>query len=292
MKAILTNLDKIFWPKDKITKGDLIRYYEEISPWILPHLKDRPVSLKRFPNGIDGKSFFQKNLKEHPDWIETAQIKHETKKINYLLIQNKESLLFAANLASIELHPLLSSTRPFNNPDFLVFDLDPKSASFDKVVEVAKAVHQVLTEIGIDSYPKTSGATGLHIAVPLGAKYSFDQAKKFAELVALIVHQRIPKISTLERSPSKREGKVYIDCYQNNFGQTLAAPYSVRARSGAPVSTPLRWNEIKKGLNPADFTIKTVPRRLKKTKDLYAPVLGKGINLQTALKKIQRLIEV
>jgi bifunctional non-homologous end joining protein LigD len=285
-KAKLTNLDKIYWPKDKITKGDLIQYYDEVSPWILPHLKDRPVSLKRFPNGIEGESFFQKNVEDHPDWVKTAAIEHEQKKVHYLLIQDKETLLFAANLGCIELHPFFSRTSKLKCPDFVVFDLDPKGASFAKVIEVAQTLHHVLEEMEIPSYCKTSGATGLHIAIPLGAKYSYEQAKKFAELVAAVVHQRIPKISTMERSISKREGKVYIDCHQNNFSQTLAAPYSVRARSGAPVSTPLKWNEVKKGLDPTDYTIKTTLRRVKKMGDLYAPVLRKGINLQAALKKI------
>lgn len=290
-KDLLSNLDKLYWPKEKITKRDLIRYYEAVSPWLLPHLKDRPESLKRFPDGIDGPSFFQKNLKDHPDWIATVLIKHENKEVNYLLIQNEESLIFAANLGCIEIHPFFSRIKTLDNPDFLVFDLDPKGASFNKVIEVAQAIRKVLEEIEVPSYCKTSGATGLHIAVPLGAKYSYDHAKKFAELIAMIVHRRTHKISTLERSLTKRQGKIYIDCYQNNSSQTLAAPYSVRARPGAPVSTPLRWKEVKKGLEPKDFTIKNTLRRVKKVGDLYAPVLGKGINLLTAIKNISLLPE-
>ena len=281
-----SNLDKIFWPKEKFTKGDLLRYYAEIYPWMLPHLKDRPESLKRFPNGIEGTAFFQKNIEKHPDWIETVSIEHGKKKINYLLIQNEESLLFAANLGCIELHPFISRIRTLDYPDFLILDLDPKGASFLKVVEVARTIHQLLEEIEVPSYCKTSGATGLHIAIPLQAKYTYAQSKQFAELIALMVHKQIPNLTTLKRSLSKREGKVYIDCYQNNFGQTIAAPYSVRARPGAPVSTPLKWEEVKKGLDPRDFTIKTVPRRLKKIGDPFLPVLGKGIDLPAILKNI------
>jgi len=288
-KLKLTNLDKVFWPKEKITKGDLIRYYEKISKWILPYLKDRPESLRRFPNGIGGESFFQKNLKDYPEWIETKRIQHKDKIVNYALIQNKKSLLYAANLGCIEIHPFFSRIQSLQKPDYLIFDLDPKGASFEKVVEVAQAIHRFLEEIGVLSFCKTSGATGLHIAVPLKAKYTYEQAKKFAELVALVVHQRIPKISTLDRSVSKRKGKVYIDCYQNNFGQTLAAPYCVRARPYATVSTPLKWKEVKKGLDPKNYTIKNIFTRLKKTGDLYAPVLKKGINIEKAIKKIEKI---
>jgi DNA ligase D-like protein (predicted polymerase)/DNA ligase D-like protein (predicted 3'-phosphoesterase) len=285
-EATLTHLDKILWPKEKITKGDLIQYYSKISSWILPYLKDRPESLRRFPNGIEATSFFQKNLENHPDWIETASIQHEKKEVHYLLIQNEESLLYAANLDCIELHPFFSRVQKLEKPDFLIFDLDPKGASFLKVIQVAQALHQVLEEFEVPSYCKTSGATGLHIAVPLGAKYTYEQAKQFAEIIALIVVQQMPKICTLERSIVKRKGKVYIDCQQNNLGQTLAAPYSVRARPHATVSTPLKWEEVKEGLDPTDYTIKSVFKRLKKWGDLYLPVLGKGIDLKTVLKNI------
>jgi len=285
-KPLLTHLDKIYWPKEKITKGDLICYYDEISPWILPYLKDRPESLKRFPNGIGEKPFFQKNLTNHPDWVETTKIEHRDKQVEYALIQNEETLLYLANLGCIEIHPFLSRVQKLHYPDYMIFDLDPKEASFIKLIEVARVLHEVLEEIEVPSYCKTSGATGLHIAIPLGAKYSYEQVKYFAEIIALLVNKRLPKITTLERSIAKREGKIYIDCYQNNFGQTIASVYSVRARPGAPVSTPLKWDEVRKGLDPKEYTIKTLFPRLKKYKDLYAPVLGNGINLRSALKNI------
>jgi bifunctional non-homologous end joining protein LigD len=251
-------------------------------------LKDRPVSLKRFPNGIDEDFFFQKNLEQHPDWVKTVAIENENKTVHYLLVQNEESLLFAANLGCIEFHPFFSRTGKLKKPDFLIFDLDPKGASFQHVIQIARAIHQLLEDIEVPSFCKTSGATGLHVAIPLGAKYTYEQAKKFAELIARIVHQKLPQITTLERSLSKRAGKVYIDIHQNNLGQTVVVPYSLRARPGAPVSTPLKWTEVKKGLDPKKFTIKNILSRLKKVGDLYAPVLEKGINLQAALRNLMK----
>lgn len=288
-KAELTHLDKLYWPKEKISKGDLINYYDEISPYLLPYLKDRPESLKRSPNGIAGQTFFQKNLVDTPEWVKTIAVKHKDSKVNYLLIQNQESLRFAVNKGCIELHPFFSRTSALDNPDYLIIDLDPKGASFDKVILVAQTTHELLQELKIPSYCKTSGATGLHIAIPLGSKYTYSQAKAFAEIIALLVHRRIPKISTLERSLSKRKNKVYIDVNQNNFGQTIAAPYSARAMPGATVSTPLKWSEVKKGLDPADFTIKNVLKRVKKIGDIYLPVLKKGINIELVIKRIKAL---
>lgn len=287
--AGLTHLDKVYWKKEKITKGEMIDYYASISKWLLPYLKDKPESLRRFPNGTEGEAFFQKDLKGHPDWIQTAKVEHSNKKVNYLLIQNKESLLYAANLGCIELHPFFSKIDRLHNPDYMVFDLDPKTASFDKVIEVAKEIHAVLEEIKVPSFCKTSGRDGLHIAIPLGGKYTYENAKGFAEVIALIVMRRLPKIATMERSIAKRKGKVYIDCNQNNFGQTLVAAYSVRARPGATVSTPLKWSEVKKGLDPKKFTIKNTLKRVKKLGDLFLPVLGKGIDMAKAIKRLQVL---
>lgn len=285
----LTHLDKIYWPKEKITKGDLLRYYSKIAPYLLPYLKDRPESLKRSPNGIEGMTFFQKNLVDHPDWIETVEVKHSNKKVYYLLIQNEESLLYAANLGCIELHPFFSRIAKLQSPDFLIFDLDPKGASFEKVIQVAQELHELLEEINVPSYCKTSGATGLHIAIPLGAKYSYEVAKKFALVIASAIVKKLPHLATLERSISKRKGKVYIDCFQNNFGQTLASVYSVRARPGATVSTPLKWSEVKKGLDPKDYTIETIFPRLKKWGDLFSAVLGKGIDMALALRNLKKI---
>lgn len=280
----LGNVDKIYWPKEKITKGDLLQYYKTVAPFILPHLKDRPVSLKRYPDGIEGFSFFQKNIEKPPKGIKTASIQHESKTVHYLLIQDQNSLLYAANLGSIELHPFFSRVKTLKKPDFLLLDLDPKTASFEKVIQIAQAIHAFLKNKKIPSFCKTSGATGLHIAIPLGAEYSYKQAKAFAKTIAFAIHEQLPDISTLERMISKRKGKVYIDYHQNDFGKTFAAPYSVRAREGAPVSTPLKWDEVKRGLDPKKFTFAKTLERLKKLGDLFKPVLGKGVNLQTKLK--------
>lgn len=287
----LTHLDKLYWPKEKITKGDLLEYYRTIAPYLLPYLKDRPQSLRRYPNGIQGQTFFQKNLTTHPDWIETFQMQHPNKKVNYLLIRDEKSLLYAANLGCIELHPFFSRISKLHNPDYLILDLDPKGASFGKVIRVAQEIHTFLEAYRLPSYCKTSGATGLHIAIPLGAKYPYSQVIAFAELLGEIIHHHLPTITTLERSLSKRGGKVYIDVHQNHLGQTIAAPYSVRARPGAPVSTPLKWSEVKKGLDPKKFTIKNVLKRVKKMGDLYAPVLKKGIDLERVLKSLKTQLE-
>jgi len=228
-------------------------------------------------------------LIDHPDWIETAEVKHSNKKVHYLLIQNEESLLYAANLGCIELHPFFSRINKLQSPDFLIFDLDPKGASFEKVIQIAQEIHQLLEEINVPSYCKTSGATGLHIAVPLGAKYPYEVAKKFAVVIASEIIKKLPNLATLERSIAKRKGKVYIDCFQNNFGQTLASVYSVRARPGATVSTPLKWSEVKKGLDPKNYTIETIFPRLKKWGDLFSAVLGKGIDIALALRNLKKI---
>ena len=291
---LFTHLDKIYFPEDKMIKGDVIHYYEKIAPFILPYLKDRPESLKRFPNGIEGESFFQKNLQYYPDWIQTIEIEHAQgkKRVNYLLIQDVDSLLFAVNMGCIELHPFLSKVGSLENPDYIILDLDPEGISFDKVVEAALSIHEILEEIEIPGYCKTSGATGMHIYIPLKAKYSYDQAKQFGELIAVLAHERNPSFTSLERDPKKRQKKVYIDFLQNRTRQTVIAPYSLRARAGAPVSTPLEWSEVKKGIDPLDFTMDVIFKRLEKMGDIFNPVLKGGINLEKALKKIDKLVHV
>lgn len=285
-KLELTHLDKIYWPNENITKGNLIDYYEKIAPYILPYLKDRPESLHRNPNGIDKPSFFQKDLSKHPQWIQTTKIAHKEKDVNYLLIQDKDSLLYAVNLGCIEINPLLSRIQSLDKPDFVLLDLDPEDIEFDKVVDTALVIHDILENLDIPNYCKTSGATGIHICIPLQAKYSYIQAKQFANIIAELAHQQLPDITSLERSPKKRQKKVYIDYLQNNFGQTITPPYSVRPRPFAPVSTPLEWSELTHGIDPTQFNIHNLFKRLEKKGDLFKPVLGKGINLAKCLKKI------
>jgi DNA ligase D-like protein (predicted polymerase)/DNA ligase D-like protein (predicted 3'-phosphoesterase) len=286
----LSHLDKIFWPKEKITKGDLLNYYKEIAPYIIPYLKDRPQSMNRFPDGIEGAHFYQKNLINHPDWIQTISLEQKDKAVNYLLIQDLKSLLYAVNLGCIEMHPFFSKVQSIDAPDFLTFDLDPEGISFDAVVLVALEFHRILEKLSLSHFCKTSGASGMHICLPLGAKYTYEEAKNFALVIANLVHQKLPKITSLERKPQNRQKKVYLDCLQNNKGQTLASVYSVRPVAGAPVSTPLLWEEVKKGLNPKDFHLFNTLKRIKKMGDLFKGVLGKGISIPKALKAISQQI--
>lgn len=284
----LTHLNKIYWPKEGYTKGDLIDYYRTMAPIILPYLKDRPQTLYRFPNGIESKGFYQKNIdKTFPDWISTFPIHHSHQSVNYLLIPDERSLLFVANLGSIDLHPFSSRIQQLDYPDYLVLDLDPEEISFDAVIETALVLHEILSSFDIPHFCKTSGATGMHLYLPLGARYTYEQTKQFAHILAQLAHEKLPKITSLERLLSKRQKRVYIDYLQNNFGQTVVAPYSVRPRPGCPVSTPLDWKEVRPGLNPLSFTMQNTPERLKKKGDLFADLLKKGIDLKKILKKLE-----
>jgi bifunctional non-homologous end joining protein LigD len=283
-----TNLDKVYWPDQNYTKKDLLDYYQAIAPFILPHLIDHPITLHRYPEGIEGNHFFQKDTSSlHlPSSVKTIVIRQENRDLQYIMIQNISTLLYVINLGSIELHPFLAKAANLEHPSQMVIDLDPVNIAFEKVIEVAQLTHEFLEEINVKSFCKTSGKRGLHICIPLNEKYTFDQAKQFGQLIALIIHQKLPKITSLERKPANREKKVYIDVYQNNLGQTVVAPYSVRAVPFATISTPLNWDEVKKGLNPQHFTIKTVPERLQKLGDPFKSLLKGKINLLDALKKL------
>lgn len=285
-----TNLDKIYWPKEKITKGDLLAYYEKVAPLILPYLKDRPIMLHRFPDGIEGEDFYQKNHEKVPPSIRTFPVKHEGGKVDhYLLIENLEGLLYAVNLGSIDLHPFMARCENLDKPDYCVIDLDPHDIPFEKVVELAQLLHKILEEAKIKHFCKTSGGKGLHILIPLHGKYTFEQSRQFAEVIGHILHDRMPESTSIDRSPKKRQNKIYIDCLQNRYGQTIVSPYSIRPRPGAKASTPLEWSEVKKGLTPDQFTIKTVLKRLKK-KDPLLPVLTTSINLQFALNSLKKFL--
>ncbi|HSR48318.1 MAG TPA: DNA ligase D [Anaerolineales bacterium] len=287
----LTNLEKVYWPEDGYTKGDMIAYYRDVATLMLPYLEDRPESLHRFPNGIAAKSFYQKDIEQPPPWLKTVRIESESKgeSINFLVCQDEASLVYMANLGSIEIHPWNSRLESLEQPDWLVIDLDPADQTFEQIVAVAQTTHEILETAGAESFVKTSGATGLHIYVPLGARYTYEQGRQFASLVAHLVHARHPKLTSLERKPSSRKGKMYLDAYQNRRGQTLAAPYSIRPLNGAPVSTPLRWNELQPGLRPGAFTIKTVRERLDRVGDLWGGVLGLGIDMEACLAALQPL---
>ncbi|TKK68902.1 DNA ligase D [Ilyomonas limi] len=292
-KVELTHLDKIYWPDEQITKGDLINYYNAVYDYIIPYLRNRPQSMKRTPNGIAGQSFFQKDVKEiAPDWAKTIILPADNneKEIEYLLCNDKDTLLYMANLGCIEINPWNSTINHLDNPDYVVLDLDPSEKnSFEEVITTANIIKELTDKVGAAAYCKTSGSTGLHIYIPLHAKYTYDESRLFAELIANLAAQQIPEIATVERSLNKRHDKLYIDFLQNKKGQTLAAPYSARPKPGATVSMPLEWREVKPGLQIADFTIKNALQRIEQKGDLFKPVLGKGINLEGCIKKIEKL---
>jgi len=287
-----THLDRVYFPKEGYTKRDLIDYYRTVSPVMLPYLIDRPQSLHRHPNGIEKESFFQKDFGDQvPEWFQTVRVPRSTEQgeTHYVLCQDEPSLLYLANLGCIEINPWNSRVGHLDEPDYIVIDLDPEEVSFDRVIEAALAVRRLLDRIGAENCCKTSGKTGLHVYVPLGARYTVDQARQFAELVATVVQHQLPDTTSTLRRPALRRRRVYLDFLQNRTGQTLAAPYSVRPVPGATVSTPLKWSEVRRGLDPAKFTIKTVPRRLDRVGDLWKPVLGRGIDLGACLDRLARV---
>ncbi|CAN5196419.1 DNA ligase D [soil metagenome] len=281
----LTNLEKVYWPEEGYTKGDAIAYYREMASFMIPYLHDRPESLNRHPNGISGKNFFQKNVSKQPppEWVETTTITGSTGDLEYVVCQDEPTLLYLANLGCIEINPWNSRIGHLDNPDYLILDLDPEDIPFAEVIKAAQAVHKVLEKAGAANFCKTSGKRGLHIFVPLQARFEYDATRQFAQLVATLVHQQLPETTSLLRSPSQRQKRVYLDYLQNARGQTLAAPYSLRPAAGATVSTPLTWSEVRKGLDPAKFNIKSVARRVAKLGDLWEGVLGKGIDIEKCL---------
>jgi bifunctional non-homologous end joining protein LigD len=290
----LTNLSKIYWKKEGFRKGDMINYYLQIAAYMMPYMVDRPQSLNRHPNGIASPNFYQKDVSgKVPAWIKThadfSESNNET--IEYLVCSNEATLIYMANLGCIEMHPWHSRTQSPDQPDWCLIDLDPdKNNSFDQVIETAQVVRKALDAIGAESYPKTSGSTGIHIYIPLGAKYSYEQSKQLAELIVTFVNQQLPDSTSVLRNPAKRKGKIYLDFLQNRQTQTAAAAYSLRPKPGVPVSTPLDWSEVKKGLTPTTYNAYTIFDRLRYEGDIFGKVLGKGIDMEKVLKKLQSLL--
>ena len=281
-----SNLSKVYWPKEKYTKRDLLNYYYQVAPYILPYLKERPQSLNRYPNGINGESFYQKDMTgKAPSWVELFPYTTSDEKDKNYMVCNKESdLLFMVNLGCIEIHPWSSKRETPDNPDWCLIDLDPSDKNtFDQVIEVAQTTKKVLDAIGVDGYCKTSGSTGMHIYIPLKPEYTYDECQMFGRWIAAQVHEQLPDITSVERIVKKRKNKLYIDFLQNRPGATLAAPYSARPKPGASVSMPLHWDEVKKGLSIKDFTIKNAMSRIKSVGDIFKPVLTKGIDLKKVL---------
>lgn len=290
-KVAFTHLDKVFWPDEGYTKSDVISYYNEIYPFIGRYLKDRPESLMRTPNGIAEKGFFHKDAGlSAPDWVQTLPLFSESaeKDINYIICNDKATLLYLANLGCIEINPWNSRAKALDNPDYLVMDIDPSEGNtFEQVIETAQVIKATLDRAGAMAYPKTSGATGIHIYVPLNARYSYDQCKEFAHMIALLANDQLPEFTSLERSLSKRgKNNIYIDYLQNQRGQTLSCAYSLRPKPGATVSTPLEWREVKRGLHPSQFHIRNIVDRVNKKGDLFVGVLGKGIDMMKCIRKL------
>ncbi|TFF40689.1 DNA ligase D [Mucilaginibacter psychrotolerans] len=287
-----THLSKVYWPEDGITKRDMFNYYYQVAEYILPYLKDRPMSLNRFPNGIHGPSFYQKDIKgKAPDWITKTfpYTNGEGEHKEYLVGSDEAYLLWMASLGCIEMNPWFSRVQSPDNPDYCVIDLDPDKNTFDQVIEAALEVKKVLDAIDVPSYCKTSGSTGMHIYIPLSAKYTYEQSQMFARIIVNIVHKQIPDYTSLERKIAARNGKMYLDFLQNRPGATIAGPYSLRPKPGATVSMPVLWDEVKPGLTMKHFTINNAVDRLKETGDLFKGVLGKGIELDKVLKKAKSI---
>jgi len=290
-EVAFTNLDKVFWPEEGHTKGDLVDYYRAVADWMVPYMADRPIVLTRYPDGIDGKSFFQKDAPEWaPEWVRTETIWSEDggRDLRYFVGGDTPTLLFLANSAAIVIHLWASRLPDLERPDWCILDLDPKEAPFSDVVEVAKAAKAVCDDLELPSYVKTSGSSGLHVLVPLGRQLTHDQSKVLAQLIARVIVVEAGDIATIVRNPRKREGKVYVDFLQNGWGKLLVAPYSARPVPGATVSAPLRWTEVNAKLELGRFTILSVPRRLRALKeDPMLDVLRVKPDLAGALARLQ-----
>jgi bifunctional non-homologous end joining protein LigD len=291
----LSNLDKPFWPDEGITKGDLLAYYRDVADAVVPHLKDRPFTMKRYPDGAFGKFFFQKDAPKHmPDWIKRVELMVSTResprqrrKIQAPLVNDELALLWMVNMGCIDLNTWYSRVDKPNRPDWVLFDLDPSDdVGFAETIEVARLVKQVLDTVGLESYAKTSGSDGIHVLVPIARRHTYDQTREFAEIIASALARTHRGLVTTEWTRSKRRG-VLIDSNQNGEGKTIASAYSVRPREGAPVSTPLRWEEVKPGLDLREFTMDVVRRRVAEHGDMFEPVLHGRQSLTDALKTVR-----
>jgi bifunctional non-homologous end joining protein LigD len=290
-----TNLNKVFYPAEGIVKRDLLNYYDAIAPLILPHLKDRPLSLKRYPNGIAQQFFFQKDAPlTFAPWLRTEEIfsDHNDDTIRYVFAEDRASLLYLVNLGCIDHNPWMSRSQSLDNPDFVLIDLDPQDCPFDMIVEAALLVREKLDDIGLTGYPKTTGGDGMHVYIPLEPIYSYDESRIFAEILTHLVVRDRPDLFTTPRAVSKRQkGRVYFDWMQNGKSKTIAAPYVLRAYPGAPVATPLAWDEVRPGLTPVQFNIYNAPERFVRVGDLFAGVLTNLQRIEKPLQKLEALLK-
>jgi bifunctional non-homologous end joining protein LigD len=293
----LTHLERVYWPGEGYTKGDLVRYYYEMADHILPYLKDRPLIMKRYPSGIGGPYFHQHDVNEAPAFVRTVPLEVEDgggHEVDYVIGDNLATLLYMANLGAVERHPWHSRVRDLERPDWFVFDLDPaEGVRFETICDVALTTRDVLARLGLDSYPKTSGSRGIHIYVPVKPAYDYGQIAGLAEQVATVVARERSGVATVERSKRKRgEGMIYVDHMQNARGKSVVAPYSVRPKPGATVSAPLEWKEVeRKKIRTADFHIGNMLRRVESKGDLFAPVLKKGQRLEGVFGPARELFE-
>ena len=292
-KIAFSNLNKVFWPAEKYTKGDLIEYYRAVSKWLLPYLINRPVVLTRYPDGIDGKSFYQKDAPVFaPEWIRTTPVWSEDtqREIKFFVCDDEESLLYLANMGSIPIHIWASRCGTLELPDWCVIDLDPKDAPFSDVIRCAQVLHRVCDSVGLPNYVKTTGKTGLHIMLPLGRQCTYEQSRMLGELLARVVLKECADVATITRHVTKRGDKVYLDYLQNRHGQTIVAPYSVRPLPGATVSMPLVWDEVNASLDPKNFTIRNAIERLERMgNDPVRPVIDEKPNLARVLENLAEL---
>ncbi len=285
----VSNTNKVLFPDDGITKGELVEYYRQVSKWLLPYLENRPLMLTRYPDGIRGKSFFQKGAPlKSPDFVRTIRVRNEEEQrdIDQIVCDDLRTLEWCANLATLPLHIPASRVGSLERADWAVIDFDPKGAPFEDVMTLAKSLHERCERAGLPAFAKTSGANGMHVLIPLAGQLDHEGARQLSELLAQLLVAEHPKISTLERSIPKRQGRVYVDALQNGQGKLIAAPFCVRALPGAPVSMPLEWIELQPGLTARTFTLKNAIERLQKIGDVMAPVLTTRIDLAAVLPKL------
>ncbi|MDX6482540.1 MAG: bifunctional non-ous end joining protein LigD [Gaiellaceae bacterium] len=291
----LSSADRVLFPDDGITKGDLFAYYEQVAPSLLPHLRDRPFTMKRYPHGVDGEVFFQKQAPKHlPDWIPTRQFRTwprgggESRLVDFALVNSAEAVLFMVQNNCIDMNAWYSRVDKPDRPDFVLFDLDPPDGGFVDAIRVAHLIRELLDELGLPGYVKTSGADGIHVVAPITRRSTFKQTYDFAERASRLLESRHPGLVTTEWLKKKRSG-VLVDHRQNGHGKTIASVYSVRPKPGAPVSTPLRWEELTEDVRPRSFGMREALERVKRDGDLFAPVLEDPRSLAPAAKALETL---
>ena len=293
-EVVTTNPDKVFWPDDELTKADLVDYYRAVSPWLLPYLADRPLVLTRYPDGIDGKSFYQKDAPVYvPDWIRLEALWSEgsEREIRYFVIESEEGLAYVANMGAIPLHIWSSRIGSLQHPDWCILDLDPKGAPWEHVVTVARAIHRLCDEVDLPHFVKTSGSTGIHVIIPMGAQYTHEQTRALAELLAHCIVRELPELATVARKLDAREGKVYVDYLQNGHGRLLVAPYSARPVSGAAVSMPLRWTQVTARLDMFKYNLRSAPDLLAKQKaDPFSDLFRESADLNHSLDRLAQVM--